>query len=71
MICKTCDKEYHYCGSWDSPDYQYYGFCSYSCYIENRDRVTTEILSKYNVSLEDFISILHDLWDRDVNTDYF
>ena len=71
MNCRICGKEYHYCGSCDPPDYNAYSFCSYSCYRVHRDKVTAEVLGKYNVPLEDFTSILHDLWDRDVNTDYF
>jgi phage gp36-like protein len=47
------------------------GFCDYSCYKVHRDKVTEEVLDKYKVSLEDFTSIICDLWDAGVDTDCY
>lgn len=44
---------------------------TYSCYKVHRDKVTEEVLDKYKVSLEDFTSIICDLWDAGVDTDCY
>lgn len=69
--CRVCGFEYHDCGSCGNLAYMGRGFCDYSCYGTHKDKVTKEILDKYKVSLEDFTSILSDLWDAGVDADYF
>lgn len=71
LKCRVCGFEYHDCGSCGNPAYMGRGFCDFSCYRIHRDKVTKEILDKYKVSLEDYTSILCDLWDAGVDADYY
>ena len=66
-----CAAIYHDCGSCGNPAYMGRGFCDLPCYQKHRKEVSQRVLDKYRVSLEDFTSILCDLWDEGIDADSF
>lgn len=70
-ICRICGIPYHDCGSCGNPSYMSRGFCEYRCYKQHEDKVVLDVLEKHGVSLKTLHRILGDLFDNDVNIDFW